>query len=145
VIKAELLCYQCSYRFDQRTASLIFSDRGILNFAFHQVLSSSAVPLDLGESLEFHVVVLMVPLHYVGFDRVNHSNLQNNENSPHQIDIYVGPPTFSLAPQCPHPLFSFYDRHCSRDNHCHFLSPTTQLQYVHYRQNTDKLRVEINT
>jgi len=62
VIKAELLCYRCPYRFDQRSASLVFLDRGILSFAFHQVLSSGAVPLDLGESLEFHAVVLMVPL-----------------------------------------------------------------------------------
>jgi len=64
VIKAELLCYRWLYRFDQRSASLVFLDRGILSFAFHQVLSSGAVPLDVGESLEFHVVVLMVPLQY---------------------------------------------------------------------------------
>jgi len=61
VIKAELLCYRCPYRFDQ-SASLVFLDRGILSFAFHQVLSSGAVPLDLGEFREFHVVALMVPL-----------------------------------------------------------------------------------
>jgi len=69
VIKAELLCYRCPYRFDPRSASLVFLDRGILSFAFHQVLSPGAVPLDLRESREFHVVVLMVfmvlmaPLH----------------------------------------------------------------------------------
>jgi len=26
-------------------------------------------------------------------------NLQNNEKSPCMVDIYAGPPTFSLAPQ----------------------------------------------
>jgi len=46
VIKAELLCYRCPYRFDQKSAFLVFLDRGILSFAFHQVLSSGAVPLD---------------------------------------------------------------------------------------------------
>jgi len=34
-LKPNCLCYRCPYRFDQRSASLVISDRGILCFDFH--------------------------------------------------------------------------------------------------------------
>jgi len=52
-------------RFDQRSASLLISDRGIFEFRLsHQAHSSDAVLSDLAE---FHVVALVWPLHLVGY------------------------------------------------------------------------------